>query len=93
MKLRQFIFIGRLEVLSFLVLLLVAMPMKYFMDIPLAVKYVGWAHGALFLLYVLAIAMLGYKYKWRFIRMFLLFISAFIPFGPILMEKRVLYNR
>lgn len=93
MKLSQFIFIGRLEVLSFLVLLLIAMPLKYFMDMPLAVKYVGWAHGALFILYVMAIAMLGYKYKWKFIRMFLLFISAFIPFGPILMEKRVLYNR
>ncbi|NEN22216.1 DUF3817 domain-containing protein [Cryomorpha ignava] len=93
MKLSQFIFIGRLEVLSFLVLLLIAMPMKYFMDFPLAVKYVGWAHGVLFMLYAGAIAILGYQYKWKFIRMFLLFISAFIPFGPILMEKRVLYNR
>jgi len=92
MKLSQFIFIGRLEVISFIVLLFVAMPMKYFMGFPLAVKYVGWAHGALFILYCVGIAMLGFKYKWRFIRMFLLFIAAFIPFGPILMEKRVLYG-
>lgn len=92
MKLSQFIFIGRLEVLSFLVLLFVAMPMKYFMGFPAAVKYVGWAHGALFILYAMGIAILGFKYKWRFIRMFLLFIAAFIPFGPIFMEKRVLYG-
>lgn len=89
MKLSQFIFLGRLEVLSFLLLLFVAMPMKYFMGFPLAVKYVGWAHGVLFVLYSIGILILGYKYKWRFIRMFLLFIAAFIPFGPIFMEKRV----
>lgn len=92
MKLSQFILIGRLEVLSFLVLLCIAMPLKYFMDLPLAVKYVGWAHGALFILYAAAIAILGVQNKWRFIRMFLLFIGAFIPFGPILLERRLLYN-
>ncbi len=92
MKLSQFIIIGRLEVLSFILLLFVAMPMKYFMGFPSAVKYVGWAHGALFILYAMGIAILGIKYKWRFIRMFLLFIAAFIPFGPIFMEKRVLYG-
>lgn len=92
MKLSQFILIGRLEVLSFLVLLCIAMPLKYFLDIPLAVKYVGWAHGALFILYASAIAVLGFQNKWRFIRMFLLFIGAFIPFGPILLERRLLYN-
>lgn len=93
MKLSQFIFLGRLEVLSFLVLLFIAMPMKYIFDMPLAVKYVGWAHGALFILYAAAIAILGFQFKWKFIRMFLLFIGAFIPFGPIIMEKRVLYDR
>ena len=92
MKLSQFVLIGRLEVLSFLVLLCIAMPLKYFMDFPLAVKYVGWAHGALFILYAAAIGVLGIQHKWRFIRMFLLFIGAFIPFGPILLERRLLYN-
>lgn len=92
MKLHQFILLGRLEVFSFLVLLFVAMPMKYFMGFPMVVKYAGWAHGLLFVLYTLGIVLLGYKFKWRFIRMFLLFIAAFIPFGPIFMEKRVLYG-
>ena len=35
------------EGLSFLILLLIAMPLKYFADFPHAVKFVGWAHGVM----------------------------------------------
>lgn len=43
--------IGFLEALSFLILLLIAMPLKYIWGQPEAVKIVGSAHGGLFLLY------------------------------------------
>ena len=46
--------IGWWEGVSFLLLLGVAMPLKYFADWPLGVRYVGMAHGILFLLYVVA---------------------------------------
>lgn len=42
--------------ISFLVLLFVAMPLKYAAGIPEAVKYTGWAHGILFILYVAFLA-------------------------------------
>jgi integral membrane protein len=48
--LHRFRMIGIAEGISFLVLLLVAMPLKYFFNFPEAVKVVGWAHGALLLL-------------------------------------------
>jgi integral membrane protein len=40
------------EGISFLVLLFIAMPMKYMFAIPLAVKIVGWTHGVLFMAYL-----------------------------------------
>ena len=46
--------IGLLEGISFLVLLGVAMPLKYVWDEPQAVRGVGMAHGVLFLAYVTA---------------------------------------
>ncbi|MEP7128906.1 MAG: DUF3817 domain-containing protein, partial [Chitinophagales bacterium] len=47
---------GITEGISFLVLLFIAMPLKYFADIPEAVKYTGWLHGLLFILYLVALA-------------------------------------
>jgi integral membrane protein len=49
--LRRFRFIGIAEGVSFLVLLLIAMPLKYYFHYPLAVKIFGWMHGALFITY------------------------------------------
>jgi integral membrane protein len=40
------------EGISFLVLLGIAMPLKYFMDMPMAVKIVGYIHGFLFIAFV-----------------------------------------
>ena len=41
-------FVGRLEAISFLTLLGIAMPLKYLGDMPQAVQVVGWIHGVLF---------------------------------------------
>jgi hypothetical protein len=46
--------IGIYEGISYLVLLFIAMPLKYFADLPKAVTYVGWAHGLLFVMFILA---------------------------------------
>ncbi|MFW5972756.1 MAG: DUF3817 domain-containing protein, partial [Bacteroidota bacterium] len=44
--------IGFIEGLSYLALLGIAMPLKYMAGMPMAVRYVGWIHGVLFVLYV-----------------------------------------
>lgn len=46
--------IAYVEGVSYLVLLLVAMPLKYFADLPLAVRITGSIHGALFVALALA---------------------------------------
>jgi integral membrane protein len=78
-----------MEGVSFLLLLFIAMPLKYFADLPLAVKYVGWAHGLLFVLFGLTLAYVFFKDSWPFWRGGLVFMAALIPFGPFLIDHRL----
>ena len=48
----RFRIIAVLEGWSYVLLLFIAMPLKYMFDMPLFVKYLGWAHGALFVAYM-----------------------------------------
>src|SRR5690606_19075252 len=54
------------EGISLLVLLFIAMPLKYGFDMPGMVKYVGWAHGLLFILYVLMLFPTQRSLNWSF---------------------------
>ena len=78
--------VGILEGISFLLLLGVAMPLKYIWDFPLAVRMVGMAHGLLFLLYCLALLLAWLEAKWPLKRAALLFVASLIPFGPFLIH-------
>jgi integral membrane protein len=53
---RRLRWVGFLEGVSYLVLLGIAMPLKYFAGLPLAVRIVGSVHGGLFILFFLAVA-------------------------------------
>jgi integral membrane protein len=80
------------EGLSLLVLLIIAMPLKYLFDTPEAVKVVGWIHGALFVVLMLLIGRYCLSVKNRFLSLkvfIILFISALIPFGWIIADKRI----
>ena len=79
--------IGHLEAISFLLLLAIAMPLKYLADRPEAVKYVGWAHGVLFILYGLALLRAWIATRWPIVRPALLFLAAFFPFGPFIADR------
>lgn len=74
---------------SFLILLLIAMPLKYILGMPLMVKYVGWAHGALFLLYLFQLFYIGLPLKWKLKRLFLYSIAAFLPIAPFIVERQL----
>jgi integral membrane protein len=79
--------LGRLRIvafvegISFLVLLGIAMPLKYFFDLPQAVRVVGMAHGLLFVLYVLLLIQVAIEYRWSFLKVVLAFLASLIPFG------------
>lgn len=86
--LRRFRTIAIAEGVSFLVLIFFAMPLKYLMDMPMAVKVVGWAHGLLFMLYWVAAVPLFSKLKWDPERIVGLGAASVLPFGTFVLERK-----
>lgn len=81
---------GWLEGLSFLILLFVAMPIKYVYGDPQYVKMMGPIHGFLFLGYLLLGHYVADKLNWDLKTRFLAFISAVLPFGTFIFERKFL---
>lgn len=79
--------VGVAEGISFLLLLGIAMPLKYMFGIPEAVRYIGWAHGILFVWYCYMVILAGQENNWHFGRIFLAFLAALLPFGPFLFDR------
>lgn len=78
------------EGISFLVLLFIAMPLKYFAGHPEAVMVVGWIHGILFIAYMLAGLEVRKALNWDRKKVLFAVVAALIPFGPFILEKRLL---
>lgn len=80
---------GIAEGISFLVLLFIAMPLKYYFNQPMAVKIVGWFHGILFVLFIV----MAWNYKNEHdknLKWFAMaFAAAFIPGGTFLFDKKL----
>lgn len=87
---RAFRLIGMMEGISFLVLLGICMPLKYYAGIPEAVKIVGWAHGLLFVLYVGAVVQAKFILHWSFKQVFFAMAASVIPFGPFIVDRQYL---
>jgi integral membrane protein len=87
--LQRFRFIALVEGVSLLLLLFIAMPLKYFADESRPVTYVGWAHGILFLLYLIFLLDVWIKLRWNFGKVLVAFIASLIPFGTFLFEGRL----
>ena len=85
----RFRLISFIEGLSYLILVFIAMPMKYLADNPYLVKTVGMAHGVLFILFCIALFNVLLKCKWDKGLGFQLFVYSLIPFGFIIIEKAI----
>lgn len=81
--------LGMIEGVSFLLLLLVAMPLKYLADQPLAVRYVGWLHGLLFIALLLALFDAWGRKALTLRQCAAVFLAALLPFGPFLIDRRL----
>ena len=81
--------LGNVEGVSYLLLLGIAMPMKYFFGMPLAVRTVGMAHGVLFLAYCLLLAVQMKKHGWKFSFVLYLFIATLLPFGTFVTDRKL----
>ncbi|AKQ46368.1 membrane protein [Rufibacter radiotolerans] len=78
-----------LEGISYLILLFIAMPLKRLAGIHEVQKYVGWAHGLLFILFVALLLQVWVTYKWSFYKVVVAFISSLIPFGTFILDRRL----
>lgn len=75
------------EAASLLILLGIAMPLKYIYGMPQYVRAVGWIHGLLFLLYMGTLAYVASEKNWPLTRTFRAIIAGLIPFGPLLLQR------
>ena len=86
---RDLRWIGIAEGISFLVLLLIAMPMKYKFGNPEPVRYTGSAHGFLFVVYILAVLRTAYVVKWNYKRTLLFIIASFLPLATLILDSNL----
>tara|TARA_R110002124_G_scaffold96426_1_gene241201 strand:+ start:196 stop:501 length:306 start_codon:yes stop_codon:yes gene_type:complete len=77
-----------LEGISYLVLLGIAMPLKYLAGLPEAVRMVGMAHGVLFVAFCILLLQVAMEYSWSFKRALLSFLSSIIPFGTFYADAK-----
>ncbi|CDL79127.1 DUF3817 domain-containing protein [Xenorhabdus cabanillasii] len=80
---------GFVEGISFLLLLFVAMPLKYFAGFPIAVKVTGMAHGILFILFVFALIQVAIVHRKSILWLFGAFVSSVIPFGTFVLDAKL----
>jgi integral membrane protein len=88
-SIRNLRWVGIAEGISFLVLLFIAMPIKYGLGIPEVVKYVGWAHGVLFIAYIVAVFAAIGAMKWNWFWTLVALAASLIPFGTFILDKQL----
>lgn len=82
-------YVAMAEGVSFLLLLFVAMPLKYMADWPWGVRYVGMAHGVLFLALLVMLVIALCKTKLTIPWAAAIFIASLLPFGPFVLDRRL----
>ncbi|MEY3436569.1 MAG: hypothetical protein RL335_1025 [Bacteroidota bacterium] len=81
--------IGNIEGISYLLLLGVAMPLKYIGNMPMAVKITGSIHGFLFVWFMFALLRVWLKVKWPYGKIAMAFLLSIIPFGTFYLDKKL----
>lgn len=83
--------IGFFEGISLLILVFIAVPLKYWGGQPAMVKTMGPIHGLLFTLFVVTTLSVGVTYKWKFSRVsWKVLVACIIPFGTFYVDKYIL---
>jgi integral membrane protein len=81
--------VGAIEGASFLLLLFVAMPMKYLAGQPMYVSVVGALHGGLWLAYLAVLADVRLNVGWSWSRVGVALLASVLPFGPFILDPRL----
>ena len=70
-------------------LIVVAVPLKYFADMPGPVAVIGTAHGFLYAVYLLAAFDLALRARWTALGTVLVLLAGTIPFFSFVAERKV----
>jgi integral membrane protein len=88
--------IGRLRIIAFfeglslILLLFVAMPLKYVIGNPSLVIRLGPVHGAFVLLYLINTFSASVEYRWQFTRTtWKIILACLIPFGTFYIDRKI----
>ena len=85
--------IGYMEGITLLVLVFIAVPMKYYFDNPSLSKTLGPIHGAIFLLFLFNALSVGVEQNWKFkTTTWKVILACFIPFGTFYIDNKILRN-
>lgn len=79
--------IALLEGISYILLLFVAVPIKYLAEDPQYVKLLGMPHGLLFVAYIVLAVLLASKLKWSGKTLLIVLAASIIPFGTFYVDK------
>lgn len=88
--LKSFKIVARAEGISLLLLLFIAMPLKYIWEYPEAVEVVGMVHGVLFIAYVAWAIWVYLALKWSVNILAIVILASIIPFGTFYIENKYL---
>ena len=77
------------EAVSYLLLLGIAMPLKYLAGMPLAVQIFGMMHGVLFLVLVWLLVRSYLETPWPKSRIWMLAFASLVPLVPFFLDRRV----
>lgn len=82
-------FVSLAEGISYLVLLGIAMPLKYGANLPEAVRIVGSIHGGLLVVFCAVLLRAWLGARWPLSRAALVFVASLIPFAAFWMDRRL----
>ena len=85
---KVFRIISYLEGISYILLLFIAVPIKYYANNPTLVKLLGMPHGLLFVAYVILSLVNSKKHNWNFSKTLVVLISSIIPFGTFYVDYK-----
>lgn len=81
--------IGNIEGISYILLLFIAMPLKYFAGMPMAVRFMGSIHGFLFVLFIIALFLAARAKKWSYDKVAFAFLMSIVPFGTFYLDRKL----
>jgi integral membrane protein len=84
-----FLRIGKIEGYSYLILLGIAMPLKYIFNMPQYVRPAGMLHGILFISFMILLAFMFFKVKMSFKNAAIAFLLSLVPFGTFFLKRLV----